>query len=305
MKVIKIEKLPKQVTYDIEVEDNHNYCITDKEIVVHNSGKGFVVDKLLSIEAKIFDVDDIKKKIVSPKTIKLNKKIMDTYGIDVTALKLNVPEDVKLLHKINQEMGIAKKDQENFLKSQRNKDRLPNIIFDTTLKNISKLQELVDTVTDAGYQKENIHVVWVVNDVEQAIKQNLSRERIVPHDILVQTHELVSATMARLLNNNEFMKYVQGDIFFVFNKQFVDSTMRFAQDLHKNYGDVEDGQEEFKYLKNKKIKDKRTGSFVEDALILKVKAKGKRPMSFGDIPSMFIDRIKSYVPHNTLKAWGG
>ncbi len=128
----------------------------------------------------------------------------------------------------------------------------------------------------------------------------------MPHDILIQTHELVSATMAQVLKNSEIAKRVQGDIWLVFNKQFVDSTMSFASDLHDKYGEVKDGQDEFKYLDNKKTKkDKRTGSFVEDALLLKVKAKGKRPISFSEIPSMFIDRIKSYIPKNTIQAWGG
>ena len=273
MKIIKIEKLPKQVTYDIQVEDNHCYCITENNIIVHNSGKGYVTDKLLGIQGRVFDVDEIKSKIISPKTVKLNQKIMDIYGIDVTKLNLRNPEDVKLLHKINDEMGISKKDQQQFFDLNRNKDRLPNIIFDTTMKSLKKLNELVQQVTAAGYKKENIHIVWVINELDMAIKQNQSRPRVVPHDILVQTHEMVSATMAQLLKGQiDFSRYIDGDVWLVYNKQFVDSTMAFAQDLDPAFDNTD-----------------RTGSWVQDALLFKIKEKGKPAMDFKQIPSMFIE----------------
>ncbi len=289
MKVIKIKRLPKQVTYDIEVADNHNYCITKNDIVVHNSGKGYVIDKLLSIQGKIFDVDDVKRWIVSPKTLKLNKKILDRFNVDVTKLNLKVPEDVALLHQINKEMGISKKEQDNFIKSHRNPETLPNIIFDVTMRSISKMENLVDTVVTAGYKKENIHIVWVVQELDQAIKQNFSRDRVVPQDILLQTHQLVSATMAQLLQGKTLQGYIGGDVWLVFNKRFVDSAMEFAKDLDPDYGGNDD----------------RKGSWVKDALLFKVKKQGKGMMSFQDIPTMFIDRIKKYIPRSTVKAWGG
>ena len=253
------------------------------------SGKGYIADNLLQIQGKTFDVDQIKSKIISPKTIKLNQKIKDIYGIDVTKLNLKVPEDVALLHKINDEMGISKKDQQQFLDLNRNKDRLPNIIFDTTMKSIKKIDDIVKSVTAAGYKKENIHIVWVINELDTAIEQNLSRERIVPHDILVQTHELVSATMAQLLKGQiDFTRFIDGTVWLVYNKKFVDSTMAFAKDLDPAFDNSD-----------------RKGSWVQDALLFKLKEKGKPAMDFKQIPSMYIDRIKKYVPKSTIKSWGG
>lgn len=40
-KIKKIEKIEKEKTYDLNIKDNHNYFVSDSEILVHNSGKDF------------------------------------------------------------------------------------------------------------------------------------------------------------------------------------------------------------------------------------------------------------------------
>lgn len=40
--------------YDIHVEDNHNYCITERNIIVHNSGKSFLGCSLILGDALIY-----------------------------------------------------------------------------------------------------------------------------------------------------------------------------------------------------------------------------------------------------------
>lgn len=269
------------------------------------SGKGFVTDTLIGVQAKVMDVDQVKSQIIHPGTVKLNKKVQDKYGIDVTKLNLRNPDDVALLHKINDEMGFSSKVQKQFLDAQRHPDRLPNVIFDTTLKSMKKLTDLVASVEAAGYKNENIHVVWVVNDVNKAIQQNMSRSRIVPEEILMQTHELVSATMASLLKD-DISKYVGGDVWLVFNKQFADSTLAFAQ---KRFVDTATTtwakakgwkQKDLAVIKSKAGK---SGSYVKDVIMFKAKHKGKRPLPFSDIGSLFLKRIKAYVPASTTKMW--
>ena len=76
------------------------------------------------------------------------------------------------------------------------KDRKPNIIFDVTLKNITKLSNISTALESIGYSKQNIHLVWIVNAVSVAIQQNRSRDRVVPEDILLDTHKGASTTMA-------------------------------------------------------------------------------------------------------------
>ncbi len=245
------------------------------------SGKGFVIDNLIGIDAKVMDVDQIKGRIIHPGTPKLNKKILDKYGIDVTKMDLTNPKDVSLLHSINDEMGISKKVQANFFKDlerQSKYNRLPNVIFDSTAKSEKKIKDITDELALAGYKKENIHLVWVINDINTAKAQNLDPERgrVVPEDILVQTHELVAANMSVLLKSNKLDNYFGGDIYFVFNKKFVDSSVGST---------------------------KKGGFYVKDALIVKVKQKGKRSMSYGEIADDFVKKIKNYIPKTVQDLW--
>ena len=243
------------------------------------SGKGFVIDNLLGVDAKVMDVDQIKGKIIHPGTPKLNKKIMDKYGIDVTKMDLRKPAEVAKLHQINDEMGISKKVQDLFFKDLERlskKEMLPNVVFDSTAKSEKKIKEIIDTTSAAGYKEENMHLVWVINDVEIAKAQNLQRDRVVPEDILVQTHELVAANISSLLKNNKLDKYFGGDIYFVFNKKYVDSAV----------GATKSG-----------------GFYVKEALIVKVKEKGKRSKSYGEISDEFIKKIRKYIPKNVKDLW--
>ena len=102
-------------------------------------------------------------------------------------------------------------------------DRKPNIIFDVTLKDLQKLEKITRQVSAIGYPKENVHIVWVVNDIEVAKAQNKDpkRGRVVPADILVNTHRGASATMNDILNMGKGLrKYMDGDIAFAFNKNW-------------------------------------------------------------------------------------
>jgi len=243
------------------------------------SGKGFVIENLIGIQAKVIDVDQIKGMIIHPGTPKLNKKILDKYGIDVTKLNLKNPKDVSLLHQINDEMGISQKVQDAFFQDMErlaNKNILPNVIFDSTMKSEKKLAEIAQTLEQAGYKHENIHIVWVVNDVEVAKSQNLNRDRVVPEDILVQTHEMVAANMNVLLKGNKLDKYVGGDVWLVFNKKFIDSTLVFSDN---------------------------GGAYVKDAVMVKIKERGKRTKSYGEISDVYIKKIMSYIPKKVQKLW--
>ncbi|UQJ94981.1 hypothetical protein IANJMKHF_00075 [Klebsiella phage CPRSA] len=106
-------------------------------------------------------------------------------------------------------------------------DRKPNLIFDVTLKGMSKLASIARDVETLGYKKENVHIVWVMNDVHIAMQQNQKRDRVVPKEILMDTHEGAALTMAKILNMGDSLKqYMDGDIWISFNKVGVDSESR-------------------------------------------------------------------------------
>lgn len=245
------------------------------------SGKGFVQKKLLGIDGKVFDVDAVKSLIIN--STKFSNKIKELYDVDVKQLDLRTEIDVSLLHSIEKDLKISDKRIKylfrSIIDSPLNK---PNLIFDVTMKDVDKLEKITKMVSELGYNKEDIHVVWVINELQQAIDQNQTRSRRVKSDILMKTHEGVSSTISNIIKNKNISKYMDGDFWFVFNKKAVDSFM---------------------------IKSGAGGSYVKDALYFKAKSKKSRMMSFDEIVNTTLkfmgmdvkvgDKIQSYVPDSS------
>ena len=237
------------------------------------SGKGFILSNLVGIEGKTFDVDELKK--LASKTPAIQKRVKDELGVDILKLSQNLkdPENVGKLHDI---IGI-------YLKTDKSKeklfyrsvltapaDRKPNIIFDMTFKELSKLEKVANDASKLGYDKKNIHIVWVVNDIEVAKAQNLKRERTVPAEILINTHRGAANTMGDIINmGNKLKKYMDGDIVFAFNKVGVDANL---------------------------AKSGKGGSYVKDANYFYVKRQGKPPTSVDKLDKEIRAKIRSYVP---------
>ena len=251
------------------------------------SGKGFILSNLVGIEGKTFDVDELKK--LASKTPAIQKRVKDELGVDIFKLSQNLkdPENVGKLHDI---IG-------NYLKTDKTKekmfyrsvltapaDRKPNIIFDMTFKELSKLEKVANDASKLGYDKKNIHIVWVVNDIEVAKAQNLKRARVVPSEILVNTHRGAANTMGDIINmGNKLKKYMDGDIVFAFNKVGVDANLAKSDKAGKKVG----------------IKGKtKGGSYIKDANYFYVKRAGKAPTPVDKLDKDIRSKIAAYVPKN-------
>jgi len=239
------------------------------------SGKGFIQQNLIGLEGKSFDPDELKK--LAGKSPLINKRVKDEFGVDLKDLgsKLKVPENVSKLHEIiGDALNLPNRKQAAFFASVMSADpeRKPNIIFDTTLKDATKLQKLSRQVTELGYEKKNIHIVWVVNDIEMAKKQNLTRPRVVPAEILVNTHRGASNTMGDILKMGETLrKYMDGDIVFAFNKMNVDTEL---------------------------VKSDHGGQYMKDADYVYIKRAGKSLPPLNTLNKQMLAKVKSYVPKN-------
>ena len=239
------------------------------------SGKGFVQDRLVGLEGKSFDPDELKK--LAGKSTLINKRVQDEFGVDLKDLgtKLRVPENVSKLHEIiGDALNLPNRKQAAFFGSVMTAaaDRKPTIIFDTTLKDAGKLQKLSRQVTTLGYDKKNIHIVWVVNDIEIAKKQNLERPRVVPTEILINTHRGASNTMGDILKMGETLrKYMDGDLVFAFNKIGVDSEV---------------------------VTSRKGGSYVKEADYVYIKRAGKSLPPLDKLNKAMLAKVKSYVPKN-------
>lgn len=113
-------------------------------------------------------------------------------------MKLSNPDDVYKLHRFVKDRGIKMKAIQNVLNAA-NPERLPNVMFDVTLKDYKNLDKIIPLLKKTGYENENIHIVWVLTDYYIAVQRNQTRERIVPDDIVLKTHEGAARTMASLI----------------------------------------------------------------------------------------------------------
>lgn len=280
-----------------------------------NSGKGYVQDKLMGIEGKALDVDFLKK--MALKAPELQKKVKEKFGKDLSEFNLKRPQDVKDLHEIIKKMGLSDAEKENLYTSilAGNPERKPNLIFDVTLDSFSKFEEITKKADELGYKKENIHIVWVVNDIKVAMEQNRGRDRIVPEDILISTHKGASLTMDKILSQSKkITKYMNGVIVLAFNKKGEDSVVRKSKlpniaDLQKKLKKAEDKgdfdamhsiEKEIEDFKaeygNKGIRQGSGGFYVVEANYVVVKEKGK-PIDEKKLGRKLLVKIKDYTPN--------
>ena len=251
------------------------------------SGKGFVKDTLVGIEGYTFDVDDLKRLAVASPMIQ--KRVKKDLGKDLNKIgsDLSNPDNVGKLHAIvGDYLNLDSKRMKALYTSIMTapSDRKPNIIFDVTLKDLQKLEKITRQVSAIGYPKENVHIVWVVNDIEVAKAQNKDpkRGRVVPADILVNTHRGASATMNDILNMGKGLrKYMDGDIAFAFNKIGVDSNLAKSDKSGKKIG-----------MKG----STQGGQYVVDANYFYVKRRGKIPTPVAKLEKEIRMKITKYVP---------
>ena len=237
------------------------------------SGKGFVLSNLVGLEGKVFDVDQLKT--LASKTPAIKRRVSRELGVDIEDLSQNLknPENVSKLHDIMGDyLEIDKRKERAFYRGVMTApaDRKPNIVFDMTLKSLDKLEKIAKDAAKLGYDKKNVHIVWVVNDIEVAKQQNKKRARTVPSEILVNTHRGAANTMGDILNmGNKLKRYIDGDIVFAFNKVGVDADLDTSG---------------------------KGGSYIKDANYFYVKRSGQDPIPVEKLDKSIRAKIKSYVP---------
>lgn len=239
------------------------------------SGKGFVKENLLGLEGWSFDVDRLKELAIM--SHKFAAAIKEKTGYDIKKFNLKKPEDVGKLHDILGTLyKIDKRYQRSEFRSILTADprRKPNLIFDVTLKDISKLDGITRNVLKLGYDKKDIHIVWVVNDITIAQKQNRERDRVVPSDILLMTHEGAAFTMNKILGMGDRLNsYMDGMIWIAFNKVGVDS----------------------EYMSSK-----NGGHYIKTANYVKVKERGKKSLKLEELSSRIYDKVMAYIPKDVI-----
>ena len=244
--------------------------LTEKQIIINNgkpygqvvyliggsaSGKGFARTHFLESEKfRLRDVDEWKRiylKLanefeafknlppceIDPVTYKpIRTGKCNPYG-KLKNLDMSNPVHVLILHKFITNMNI-KRTSLHYLLSNATPGRLPNILFDITLQNgLFGLKEL----TAAGYKPEDIHIVWVLTNFDIAVERNRSRNRRVPDDVVLITHEASALNMIEYIRNG-FPPLFNGSVYVILNNQ---EETKFYKDTNV----ISD----FKYLKIKNV----------------------------------------------------
>jgi hypothetical protein len=272
---------------------NFKQYLTEKQILYSNdarygtviflaggaaSGKGYARENFMdSHKFKIRDVDEWKLSFQKLSTLK-NK-----YP-EIRNLNLKNPDDVFKLHEFVKKFKIKDKTLDLLLNNHA-KDRLPNIMFDVTLKDTGDIEEVMPALLAAGYKKENIHITWILTDYHLAVKANQDRKRVVPSDILLKTHEGAAETMHSILNGN-VPDGVDGDINVVLNNH--NQTIRYSES--PNVAEKH----------TKKLKDGKKADFnIAGFTYMTVKRQGRPIAKAKDIRGKLFSWIKDNIPKDS------
>lgn len=234
------------------------------------SGKDFVIDNLFGITGKRYDVDILKNQVKKNK--QLRKELSEKYEVDPSVFDLKTAEDISIVHKLVKDSGLKQKYENNIFMLAKNADidRKPNLIFNKTCKDFGDIFYVTETCKKAGYKPENIHLVWVLNNIETSIVQNKSRSRTISELLIKDIHQKVALTMKAFFDN-DLTSELNGDIWIVFN--------------NRENKDIE--------ATPLKLKDQ---FYIGEANMIKIKDSGKKQIK---LTSDLIKNIKNYVPKNT------
>jgi hypothetical protein len=266
------------------------------------SGKGFAGTNFMnSQDYRVRDVDEMKRLF-----LKIDKE-KSKYP-EIRGLNLKNPNDVFKLHMFVEKGGFSDNTLNNLISQMKNKDTLPNIIFDVTMKNIKKYYELSEQMIDVGYDPRNIHLVWILTDYSVAVTANRERDRVVPDDILLQTHVGAHDTMWDIVGRGNVPSGLEGGIYVILNNRentvlYTDENGKPIKTSGRGAGSaMAPGTDE----KGRKGKGLGSGNVViKDFKYLTYKEPGKSPYDNAKIKMQLYQWVINNVPVTMGKGvWG-
>ena len=269
------------------------------------SGKGFAISNFMEgPKFKVIDVDELKMAFqkldylnkftmkqllakygnkIKPHEMEIVQKQVLDRDYSMKNLNLRIPEHVFALHVLVRATGAKDKLIDMMLDGAK-QSKLPNIIFDTTFKDMDDLNTYVPKLIKMGYDPKSIHISWVLTNYQVAMKNNSERSRVVPDDILLQTHQGAARTVFDLTKIG-LPKDVDGGFYVILNNR--ENTIVWIDPKtnkpYKNMG---------KYEKNDLV--------VKDFKYLTLKKPGKPMNTSVEIKKELFSWIKNNVPPGSL-----
>tara|TARA_Y100000593_G_scaffold93520_1_gene188653 strand:+ start:11295 stop:12356 length:1062 start_codon:yes stop_codon:yes gene_type:complete len=328
---------------------SNNYNQLDEKLIMFNqgkkygqivfmaggagSGKGFAQKNFMEVNKfKVRDVDEWKRlfieldKIFDRTSGRRGVKTQDSdTGRRLQDFDLSDPRDVYDLHGMLKQYNIKSGTLKNILGDLRaeRSGRLPNLLFDITFKDLEDISEVTPNLIKVGYEPKNIHVVWVLANYHMAVARNQGRDRVVPDDILLATHEGAFNSMYDVMKNKAGnLPNVNGDIIVILNNQehtifFQDDeevTKRNLKTYRQSVSVPVAGDDNFGNARlSARVKDsklnitQKPSRVVKDFLYVRLKNAGQRWRKEGEINQDVLDWIKDNIPRSkeTMHFWGG
>ena len=263
------------------------------------SGKGFAATNFMEKNKfKVRDVDEWKTTFMKiadlvdnpDKWMKMaeagSKLDADDYK-EIRGLNLKNSKDVAKLHFYIDKMGLKNKTMSAMLGQMKNKETLPNIMFDITAKDVKSIQKMMPNLLRAGYNPANIHLVWVLTDYQVAIKNNKGRERVVPDDIMLQTHKGAANTVYNLVRGAGKKLAINGAIHVILNNR--ENTVFMTDPSGKKKSRISD------------ITGKKNDGVIKDFTYITLKERGKSMKKDGDVNRQLYQWIVDNIPEGDLQ----
>ena len=193
--MIRLLNEDKMVKFGGELSPEYGWCLIMSGGA--GSGKGFVQSHVMDFNAKVLDVDELKKMYT-----KALKRDDTNLGRNTSITKRDYdfknPEDVTQLHFATKKYG---QEQRKMAYSGvfTVDGRLTNITFDITGKNPKETIEICRNMKELGYK---ICYVWVLTNRQEAMIRNVSRERVVGDDIFHAIHNAVNEAVPEFLKSS-------------------------------------------------------------------------------------------------------
>lgn len=186
---------------------NNSLEIKDKEYAyilagVAGSGKTFILNNILSNNNKIFSIDNIKQNILKIKNpnSKIWKKFQNKHKINISDLDLKNHKDITLLHNFCLNEDYLKRQMYyffSFIKKKR-----PSIFFDTTLRRIGLIDDILYYLELGNYNKRNIKIIWVYSSLDVCIERNKRKSLIRDSNTLKDEYINVIKTLNEICRRN-------------------------------------------------------------------------------------------------------
>lgn len=186
----------KMIKFDGELSPKFGWCCIMSGGA--GSGKGFVQKQVMDFDARVLDVDELKKLYV--KAINSDKTTLGkSTNIAKRYYDFKNPDDVEELHFATKKYGEEQQDMYRHGSVINDLRRLQNVTFDITGKKPEETIRICEDMKNLGYK---IMYVWVLTNREEAMVRNLMRDRVVPDDIFHQIHNAVNAAVPKFLQSS-------------------------------------------------------------------------------------------------------